>query len=190
MTDVPFWPVLPYWPALIFWSAIVVGLVACGLGLVRRRASLLVGGASLMVPASLYLTAAPRFRYVGFVPVACLLLAAHAVRRNKVWIGQLLVAGGAVFWSAVASMLFFPIWLHILLAGGTIGFVATRHVNWKLLVYVPFGIGGAFVGALLGFGDAPFLMRHPFLNPWTLSVLAALLLVTALAVIDEKVFGR
>jgi hypothetical protein len=82
MTDVPFWPALPYWPALIFWSGIVVGLVAYGLGLYRRRASLLVGGASLMLPASLYLTATPRFRYVGFLPVACLLLAAHAVRRG------------------------------------------------------------------------------------------------------------
>ena len=53
MNDVLFWPSLPYWPALIFWSAIVVGLVASGFGLVRRRASLLVGGAGLMLPASL-----------------------------------------------------------------------------------------------------------------------------------------
>ena len=190
MTDVPFWPALPYWPALIFWSAIVVGLVASGLGLVRRRASLLVGGASLMLPASLYLTATPRFQYVGFVPVACLLLVAYAVRRDRVWIGRLLVAAGVVFWSVVASMLSFPILLHVLVAGGAIGFVAARHVSWKVLVYVPIGIAGAFVGALLSFGDAPFLMRHPSLNPWTLSVMAAVLLVTALAVVDEKVFGR
>ena len=47
---------------------------------------------------------------------------------------------------------------------------------------------GAFVGALLSFGDAPFLMRHPSLNPWTLSVLAAVLLVTALGVVDKRVF--
>ena len=45
MTDLPFWPALPYWPAMIFWSAIVVGLVASGLGLLRRRPSLLIGGA-------------------------------------------------------------------------------------------------------------------------------------------------
>jgi hypothetical protein len=141
-----------------------------------------------MLPASLYLTATPRFRYVGFLPVACLLLAAHAVRRDRAWIGGLLVAGGAVFWSAVASMVSFPILLHVLVAGGAIGFVAARHVSWKVLVYVPIGIAGAFVGALLSFGDAPFLMRHPSLNPWTLSVVAALLLVMALALVDKKVF--
>ena len=52
------------------------------------------------------------------------------------------------------------------------------------------GIVGAFVGALLSFGDAPFLMRHPYLNPWTLSVLGAVLLVTVLGVVDENVFRR
>ena len=94
---------MPYWPALLFWSAIVVGLVASGLGLVWRRVSLPVGGAILMLPASLYLTATPRFQYVGFVPVVCLLMAACAVQRDKVWIGGLLVAAGVVFWSVVAS---------------------------------------------------------------------------------------
>ncbi len=190
MTDIPFWPSLPYWLALIFWSAIVVGLVASGLGIVRQRASLLIGGAILVLPASLYLTATPRFQYVGWVPVACLLLAAYAVRRDKVWIGGLLVAAGVIFWSVVASMLAFPILLHVLGAGATIGLVAARHLSWRVAVYVPIGILGAFVGALLSFGDAPLLMRYPYLNPWTLSVMAAVLLVTALAVVDEKVFGR
>ena len=143
-----------------------------------------------MLPASLYLTATPRFQYVGFIPMACLLLAAYAVRRDRVWIGGVLVAGGVVFWSVVASMLSFPILLHVLVAGGAIGFVAARHVTWKVLVYVPVGIGGALVGAFLTFGDAPFLMRHPSLNPWTSSVTGAVLLVTLLAVVDERVFGR
>lgn len=87
-------------------------------------------------------------------------------------------------------MLAFPILLHVLVAGAAIGFVAARHVGWKVLVYVPIGIVGAFVGALLSFGDAPFLIRYPVLNPWTLSVLAAVLFVTPLGVVDEKVFGR
>ena len=103
MTDMPFGPSLPYWPDLIFWSAIVVGLVASGFGLVRQRASLLIGGAILVLPASLYLTATPRFQYVAFVPVVCLLMAAYAVPRHKVWSGGLLVAAGVVFWSVVAS---------------------------------------------------------------------------------------
>ena len=47
--------------------------------------------------------------------------------------------------------------------------------SWKVLVDVPIGIIGAFVGALLSFGDVLFLMRYPYLNPWTLSVLGAVL---------------
>ena len=98
----PVWPTLP-WPALIFWAAIVGGFVASGFGLVRRQPSLLIGGAILLLPASLYLTAMPRFQYVGLVPVACVLLGAYAVRRDRVWIGGLLIAGTVVFWSVVAS---------------------------------------------------------------------------------------
>ncbi len=177
---------VPFWFALILWFAGVVALVVSSSGLVRRRASLLLGGASLMLPASLYLAVTPQFHYVGFVPVVCLLLAAQAVRRDRVWIAGLLVAGGAVSWSVVASLLSFPILLHVLVAGGAIGFVAMRHINWKVMIYVPTGIAGAFVGSLLSFGDAPFLMRHPYLNPWTLSVTAAALLVTALTVVDKR----
>ncbi len=190
MADMPLGPYLAYWPTLIFWSAIVVGLVASGLGLVRQRAFWLIGGAILVLPASGYLTATPRFQYVGWVPVACLLLAAYAVRRGKVWIAGLLVAAGVIFWSVVASMLSFPILLHVLVAGAAIGLVAAGHLTWKVAVYVPIGILGAFVGALLSFGDAPLLMRYPYLNPWTLSVMAAVLLVTALRVADRSVFGR
>jgi hypothetical protein len=123
------------WTTLTFWFLIVGGLVAAGLGLIRKSASLLV-------------------------------------------------AGGVILWSVAASMLSFPILLHVLVAGGAIGFVAARHASWKLLVYVPIGIAGALVGALLSFGDAPFLVRHPFLNPWTLSVTAAVLFVTVLAAVD------
>ncbi len=68
--------------------------------------------------------------------------------------------------------------------------MAARRLSWKVLIYVPVGIVGAFAGALLTFGDAPFLMRHPALNPWTGSVLAAACLVTTLGVADRKVFGR
>ena len=182
---------LPFWPALVFWSVIVGGLMVSALGLAWRRSSLLIGGAILMLPASLYLTATPRFHYVGLVPVACLVLAAYVVRRDKVWLSGLLVAVGVIFWSVVASMLSFPILVHVLVAGTAIGLVAARRLSWKMLVYVPVGIVGAFVGALLTFGDAPFLMRHhPSLNLWTVSVLAAVCFVTALAVVDRKVFGR
>ena len=117
--------------------------------------------------------------------MACLLLAAYAVRRDQ---GVVLVAGGVVFWSVVAPMLAFPILFHVLVAGTAIGIVAARRLSWKVLVYVPVGIVVAFAVALLTFGDAPFLMRHPSLNPCTLSVLAAVLLVTALWVVHKRVF--
>ena len=71
-----------------------MGLVASGLGLVWRRVSP-AGGAILMLPASLYLTATPRFQCVGLVPAVCLLTAASAVQRGKLWIGRLLVGAGA-----------------------------------------------------------------------------------------------
>ena len=101
-----------------------------------------------------------------------------------------MVAGAVVFWSVVASMLSFPILVHVVVAGAAVGIVAARHVSWKVAVYAPVGIVGAFIGAVLSFGDAPLLMRYPSLNPWTLSVLAAVLLVTVLAVVDAKVFSR
>ena len=63
---------------------------------VPPAAVLLIGGAILLLPASLYLTATPRFQFVGLVPVACLLLGAYAVR-NRVWVAGLLVAGAVVF---------------------------------------------------------------------------------------------
>ena len=143
-----------------------------------------------MLPASLYLAAAPRFPFVGFVPVVCLLVAARAMSWKRVWLGWWFVAAGVVFWSAVASMLVFPLVLHLCIAGATIGLVALGQLNWKAGVYIPVGIVGAFVGALLSFGDAPLLMRYPFLNPSTLSVLATIVFVTVVRVMDKSVFRR
>jgi len=39
------------------------------------------------------------------------------------------------------------------------------------------GIAGAFVGALLGFGDAPLFLRYPVLNEKTLMVAVSFLFV-------------
>jgi uncharacterized membrane protein YeaQ/YmgE (transglycosylase-associated protein family) len=39
------------------------------------------------------------------------------------------------------------------------------------------GIVGALVGAFLGFGDAPFLLKYSFLHEQTLSVAVSLLFV-------------
>ncbi len=93
---------LSWWPALLFWPAVAIGLLAASLGLVWRRASLLVAAAVLVLQASLYLTATPRFRYVGLFPVAFHLIAAQAVRRERVWIGVALVAMVGAFFGWLA----------------------------------------------------------------------------------------
>ena len=105
--------VLTSWPALFFWPAIVMGLILSALGLVWRRSSLPNAGAVLTLPAALYLSATPRFQFVGFVPVACLFLAAYTVRRdygsyavpwNRVRIGWGVLAGAALFWIILAVL--------------------------------------------------------------------------------------
>ena len=57
------------------------------------------------------------------------------------------------------------------------------------MVYLPVGIAGAFIGALLSFGDTPLLMRYPVLNPSTLSVLAAVVSVTVVRLVDTRIIG-
>ncbi len=93
---------LSWWPALFFWPAITIGLIASGLGLMWRRASLLIAAAVLVLPAALYLTATPRLRYVGLLPVAFQLIAAQAVRRDRVWIGTFLVGAVVAFFGRLA----------------------------------------------------------------------------------------
>ena len=95
---------LTLWPAVFFWPAIVVGLILSALGLAWRRSSLPVGGAILTLPAALYLSGTPRFQFVGFVPVACLLLAAYTVPWKRVRIGWVFLAATAVFWIVLVSI--------------------------------------------------------------------------------------
>ena len=42
---------------------------------------------------------------------------------------------------------------------------------------ISFGLVGAFIGAFLGFGDAPLFLEYPFLNEKTLMVAVSLLFV-------------
>ena len=62
--------VLTSWPVVFFWPMIVIGLILSALGLAWRRSSLPNAGAILTLPAAVYLSATPRFQFVGFVPVA------------------------------------------------------------------------------------------------------------------------
>ena len=85
------------WPVLLFWPAVVLSVLVGGLGLLRRRASPLIAAAALVSPASLYLAATPRFRFVGLLPILAYLLAASATRRGRLRVGGLLVAATAGF---------------------------------------------------------------------------------------------
>ncbi len=101
MTDV-----LALWPTLLFWPAVVLSVLVAGLGLLRRRPSLLIAAAVLVSPASLYLAATPRFRYVGLLIIVTYLLAAAATRRDHVRVGGLLVAATATFFAWLAFTVF------------------------------------------------------------------------------------
>ena len=78
---------------------------------------------------------------------------------------------------------------YIILIGSIIGLTASRQSNRKRFVYVPIGVVGAFVGAFLSFGDAPFLMSHPYLNPWTVAIIVSALLVTIAWVLEKTYFS-
>ncbi len=95
---------LSLWPVLLFWPAVVLSILVAGLGLLKGRVSLLVVAAILVSPASLYLAATPRFRYVGLLPIVASLLAAAATRRDYVRVGGLLVAATAGFFGWLAFL--------------------------------------------------------------------------------------
>ena len=95
---------LSLWPVLLFWPAVVLSILVAGLGLLKGRVSLLVVAAILVSPASLYLAATPRFRYVGLLPIVASLLAAAATRRDYVIVGGLLIAATAGFFGWLAFL--------------------------------------------------------------------------------------
>ncbi len=66
---------------------------------------------------------------------------------------------------------------YLFLIAVAVGVIASKG-NWRLaLLYVPVALVGAFLGALVAFGDAPFLLRYPVVNPFTLAVLGSAALV-------------
>ncbi len=103
-SDGPVADVLSLWPVLLFWPAVGVSVLVAGLGLLRRRASSLIAAAILVGPASLYLAATPRFRYVGLLPIVAYLLAASATRRGHVRLGWMLVAATTSFFGWLALL--------------------------------------------------------------------------------------
>ena len=83
----------------------------------------------------------------------------------------------------------YMILFYIILVGSIIGLTPSGQSNRKRFVYVPIGVVGAFIGAFLSFGDAPFLMNHPYLNPWTVAIIVSTLLVTIAWVLEKTYFS-
>ena len=85
---------------------------------------------------------------------------------------------------------------YLLVVGSTVGAIAAGKPGVRMAVYVTIGVIGAFMGAFLAFGDAPFLMRYPLLNEltvslvdWqlTVSLIMSVLLVTVARALERKV---
>jgi hypothetical protein len=91
---------------LLFWPAVALSVLVAGLGLVRRRVSHLLIAAILVSPASLYLAATPRLRYLGLLPIGAYLMAAAVTRRGHTRIGWMLVAATAIFFAWLAFTVF------------------------------------------------------------------------------------
>ena len=56
--------------------------------------------------------------------------------------------------------------LYVLVVGAVVGAIASRGNPRLALLYVPVAFLGALLGAFAAFGDAPFLLRYRFINPF------------------------
>jgi len=70
--------------------------------------------------------------------------------------------------------------VFILVTGTVVGLLPRLlHIDKTFSVTnVVIGIVGALVGAFLGFGDTPLLLKYPFLDEKTLMVAASILFVS------------
>jgi uncharacterized membrane protein YeaQ/YmgE (transglycosylase-associated protein family) len=78
------------------------------------------------------------------------------------------------------------LFIYVLVVGSIVGIILARQFNWRMLIYVLIGVVGAFIGGFLGFGDAPFLLRHSYLNSWTLSIIVSVFLVTVTWILGKS----
>jgi hypothetical protein len=69
--------------------------------------------------------------------------------------------------------------IYLLVIATAVGLIASRGNGRLALLYVPVALVGAFLGAFVAFGDAPFLLRNRMFNPFTLALLGSLALVFA-----------
>ena len=88
--------------ALLFWPATAAGVLTALAGLILRRPSALILASVLLLPASLYLTATPRFEHTGLFPALFVMLAGRALRSGMGWIAWPLVVAAAGFFAWLA----------------------------------------------------------------------------------------
>ncbi len=67
--------------------------------------------------------------------------------------------------------------LYMIILAIIVGGVASLGNMRSALLYVPVAGLGALFGALIAFGDVPFLVEHAYLNPFILSLLGSVSLV-------------
>ncbi len=94
---------------LFFWPAVAASILVAFAGALLRKTTLLLVAAALVLPASAYLAATPRFEVWGLFPVGVYLAAALAIRRLEGLFGRTtslsLVAGNAwFFWDLFAEL--------------------------------------------------------------------------------------
>lgn len=86
--------------AFLFWPALALAVVVSTLGITHRAPGLLVAGAVLSLPASLYLAATPRIGLAALLLPLCHVAGALAVRKDHRWAAAvpLLVFAGFFGW--------------------------------------------------------------------------------------------
>ena len=79
--------------------------------------------------------------------------------------------------------------VNIILFGTILGllFSLWKKSVARSIIYILIGMAGAFLGAFLGFGDAPFMMQNPIFNTMVLLLLGSLILLTVVMLIDKKI---
>ena len=68
--------------------------------------------------------------------------------------------------------------INIVLIAVVVGIIASRGSPRLAILYVPVAVIGALLGAFVAFGDAPFLLRYPIFNPFTLALLGSVVVVS------------
>ena len=95
-----------WWPLLLGWPSVLFGLSLGSFGVFQKKPYMLYAATVFILPISLYLAATPRFAWFAlFLPLA-LLIAAVAIKKNKINLAFILVLAVALFFVWLAMVLF------------------------------------------------------------------------------------